>query len=593
MRLIPRRVEALLSASGGEQALSAALTGSEAGLQLGPLAVDVSLAGTEVDWSLANRSDSPVRVRAIALVYELIDIVVPLRMFRNGYQSWSPTAIATFGIDVDPSVLADLEFLQATQHADQRRARDGELRSEWVTLLTDAGSSGPDRPLLAGFDGGDRHDGTFRLRADGRTTELWCEAFFGDATVAAGEHRALHGIVLDDGDGDDGPTKLSSWAIGVGHRHGARVQAPYQVGWCSWYQYFHDVTEAHVRTNLNLAAAWPFDVFQLDDGYQRAIGDWLTTNHKFPSGLDDIASTISVHGLTPGVWLAPFLAAPDSQVAIRHPEWIARRVVDGVDKGPLRTWWNPQWGGGEDGFMYGLDTTHPEVAAHLESVAADLVDAGFTYLKLDFTFSPSVDGGYHDQSCTPAQRVRAGFDAIRRGAGESAFILGCGVPLSNVVGVVDASRIGEDVAPKWALGPTEEIVAGYLDVQPSTQRAYVNTLTRAFMHRRLWLNDPDCIMLRTEDTELSPAQMRTWARTVAVSGGMALVSDDLALLDDNARQVLDDVLEIGRVCDDEAIAGRPACCDDLLDWALPKCFAAIGYQLNVQPAEGTSTLRRS
>ena len=142
--------------------------------------------------------------------------------------------------------------------------------------------------------------------------------------------------------------------------------------------------------------------------------------------------------------------------------------------------------------MYGLDTTHPGVAAHLEAVAAAVVDAGFPYLKLDFTFSPSVDGGYVDPARTPAERVRDGFAAIRRGAGPDAFLLGCGVPLANVVGLVDANRIGPDVAPTWSLDPSAEVVAGYLGSQPATAHAFTNTLTRAYMHRRLWLNDPDC-----------------------------------------------------------------------------------------------------
>ena len=61
-------------------------------------------------------------------------------------------------------------------------------------------------------------------------------------------------------------------------------------------------------------------------------------------------------------------------------------------------------------------------------------------------------------SLTPAQRVRAGYEAMRRGAGDDTFILGCGVPLANVVGVVDANRIGQDVAPLWTLPPSEEVV---------------------------------------------------------------------------------------------------------------------------------------
>ena len=65
----------------------------------------------------------------------------------------------------------------------------------------------------------------------------------------------------------------------------ARLGAPYQVGWCSWYHYFHRITEDALRANLARAADWPFDVFQLDDGYQAAIGDWLVTKESFPSGV--------------------------------------------------------------------------------------------------------------------------------------------------------------------------------------------------------------------------------------------------------------------------------------------------------------------
>ena len=208
--------------------------------------------------------------------------------------------------------------------------------------------------------------------------------------------------------------------------------------------------------------------------------------------------------------------------------------------------------------MYSLDTSRPEVLDHLEQLARELVDAGFVYLKLDFTFAPSVDGRWHDATLTPAERVRAGFDAIRRGAGEDTFILGCGVPLANVVGVVDANRIGADVAPLWALDPGAEIVPGYLNVQPATRSAFAATVARSFMHRQLWMNDPDCIMLRTTSTDLDPDAAATWAQCVALSGGLVMVSDDLELLGPEARARLDEVVAVGRASDDAAQRGRPA-----------------------------------
>jgi alpha-galactosidase len=585
MELVPIRAEAAVDGRRHD----APVTSWPATATLGPLQLDLQPGSPSgLAWRLANRSDATVAVRSVSLVFAVAAADGPVRMFRHGYQSWSPTGVATFGRDEDPSRRADLEFLQAVHHADQRQAVPGELRSEWVTLLADAGGGAP---VLIGFDAGTEHDGTLRLRPGAAGPELWAEAFMGGAHLVAGEARPLHTVLLDTSAGDAGH-KLDGWATTAGRRGAARSDAPFQVGWCSWYHYFHDISEAALDANLARSDDWPFEVFQLDDGYQAAIGDWLTTNEKFPSSLDAVAGRIADAGRRPGIWLAPFLAAPDAEVTTRHPGWMARHVVDGRASAPLHTWWNPSWGGGRDGLMYGLDTSSPEVAAHLEGVARDLVDAGFSYLKLDFTFSPSVDGGYHDPSLTPAQRVRAGFEAIRRGAGDDAFILGCGVPLANVVGVVDANRIGQDVAPLWSLRPEDEIVPGYLDVQPSTQLALANTVARAFMHRRLWANDPDCVMLRTDQTDLSEEAARTWAHAVGMSGGLVLVSDDLALLDAPARALLDDVIAIGRAVDAEARAGRAPRAPDLLDRAQPSTLEAAGHHLVVDLGDASSTLVR-
>ena len=241
--------------------------------------------------------------------------------------------------------------------------------------------------------------------------------------------------------------------------------------------------------------------------------------------------------------------------------------------------------------MYSLDTTHPEVLAHLEALARDLVEAGFDYLKLDFTFAPGVDGRWHDPARTPAERVRAGFEAVRRGAGEDAFLLGCGVPLANVVGLVDANRIGADVAPCWELDASREIVAGYLDIQPATRSAYAATVSRSFLHRNLWVNDPDCVMLRTAETELSPVAATTWARCVGVSGGLVVVSDDLSLLGADARRLLDEVVELGQASDADGDRRHAAAAPDLMDHAVPTVLSGGGHELVTDPAGGSSELR--
>jgi alpha-galactosidase len=108
------------------------------------------------------------------------------------------------------------------------------------------------------------------------------------------------------------------------------------------------------------------------------------------------------------------------------------------------------------------------------------------------------------------------------------------------------------------------------------------------MHRRLWLNDPDCVMLRSQQTALSADAARTWARAVGVSGGMVLVSDDLALLDESARVLLDESIELSRCADHAAGAGEVAIAPDLLDGVEPTRLLSAAGELRVQLDDGSS-----
>jgi alpha-galactosidase len=522
-------------------------------IRAGPVHIEVHQRDDGASWSVHAPASSPVTLDAVGLVWDAGPAGDNPRLFGQGYQSWSPTRTLRLGVDRDQSSdPRTLALVRAAFHADPGVVAEGELRSEQVTVLA------TDAPVLRciGFAGGDRHAGTIRARLVDGNVEVVAEAWLGGARLDAGASRDLHGVVLDEG--DDASELLEGWASRAGRDSGARAGAPFVVGWCSWYHYFDRIAQPQLLDNLSRADAWPFDVFQLDDGYQGEIGDWLTTNERFPSGVDGIAAAIAGSGHTPGLWLAPFLAAPDSDLVRRHPEWLAAAPSG---EGFAIGMYNEIWGGA----MAALDTTRPDVLEHLASVAARLVDAGYRYLKLDFTFSAALPGRFNDPTATPAARVRAGFDAIRRGAGDDVFILGCGAPIGAVVGVVDGMRIGADVAPWWDRPVGKEEQPGYEDAAPATRNAFVNTCTRSFMHRRLWANDPDCIMLRSVATQLPPTFAESWARTVGDSGGLVLVSDDLALLDTGARRLLDEVVARGRASDDAARRGLSPRCGGLLE----------------------------
>lgn len=525
----------------------------------GSLESRVSMREDGFSWSISNSGVSGVSLESVSLVWTVGEAGKRIAVFRNGHQSWSRTGLAILGRDPDPSTHPDsIDLARETFHADPRVSRKAELRSELVTVI-DAGMGGP--LICLGFEGGREHDGTFRIRRTaGGEVEVAAEAYLGGSVLEPGEERELHSVFIDQG--RTAPEMLEGWASRFGRASGARVSSPYRVGWCSWYQYFHDIDEEAVRSNLGLAGDRNLEIFQIDDGYQPEVGDWLETNRKFHWTLENLASEIRKAGLLPGIWIAPFLASPSSKFALSRPRLLAGSLHEDA---PLPGAFNLGWGG----MVHTLDTTSDEALEYLEGLAGDLVSAGFRYLKLDFTYAPSLRGRFADPSKTPAERVRAGLEAIRRGAGDETFLLGCGCPLGPAAGIVDGMRIGPDVAPWWGPGNNQFVAPGYEEEAPATQNAWRNTLARSFMHRRLWINDPDCLMLRTTNTQLSPARARAWAMAVAASGGMAVVSDDLSLLAEDAFALLEEVVEIGRSVDLAAQTKHPPRCEDLMDATVP------------------------
>ncbi|MCJ7587246.1 MAG: alpha-galactosidase, partial [Candidatus Aminicenantes bacterium] len=61
--------------------------------------------------------------------------------------------------------------------------------------------------------------------------------------------------------------------------------------------------------------------------------------------------------------------------------------------------------------------------------------------------------------------------------------------------------------------------------------ALKNALTRSFMHKTLWLNDPDCLLLRSSQIELAENERTCYALAAGALDNMILDSDDLSLID--------------------------------------------------------------
>ena len=475
-------------------------------VRVGPVELDLALsdagAGLRLDWSVRNPGRDDVRLDEVGLVVD----GRPDRVLEQGWQSWSVVRRCRPD-DVRPERQEVPDWRRGLYFADIHRAGRAVVGDQF--LVTDGG--------VVGFLDGRRHLSLVEA------SPLTAWALLDGVAVAPGAERRLDPLWLAEGD----PGALySEYAGRWGGEAGAPAGTVAPAGWCSWYHYFSAVTPDDVRRNLALAAAHGLEFVQIDDGYQAAIGEWLSPRPEWAEGTASVAADIRAAGLRAGIWTAPFLVDEHGAIARDHPDWVLGRAMH-----------NPVWWGG---WACALDTTNPAVLDHVTATLAALAAQGFDYHKVDFLYAAALPAARRfDPTRTRAEALRMGLDAVRRGVGEDAFLLGCGSPFGPAVGVVDAMRVSPDVATRWE---PLTVLPGLAEAASCARNAVVNSLLRAPLHRRLWVNDDDCLLLRPDQTELSPDQRRLLGAAVAVAGGFVAVSDDLGLYGTEEWRLLDEVL---------------------------------------------------
>jgi len=506
------------------------------GLELGlALELGSDWPGLALGLELGNTGRSPREIAALEPFVWRSDgsarLALPgepsaLRFLALGHQSWSPARWLQLG--ERPSAPRGRILRRCYSSPYAPRPRRGRFVSESASALGE-----PERAGLAlGFLSHSRWLSWIELaHGAGRVHELAARCAVDGGALAPGASVASERLWL----GIAAPLEeaLAQWAERAGREMAAPVPARPLAGWCSWYRFGTRVRADDVRRNLRALRTLraPLDVVQIDDGFQAANGDWLAPAEGFPDGLAPLAREIRAEGLRAGLWLAPFLVSPRSRLARDQPDWLLR----GRDGRPLTALWNPAWPGAR---MHALDATHPGVEAWLESLGRELRALGFDYLKLDFLFAGALAGTRHDPAVGAVPAYRRGVAALRRGAGPGVFLLGCGAPLGASIGLFEAMRIGADVAARWT-NPAFDTVVG-VESGPAARNALGNVFARAALHQRLWLNDPDCALLRPHapaasgapmsGSKLSAAEAETLVASIALSGGLMVVSDELAEL---------------------------------------------------------------
>jgi len=298
-------------------------------------------------------------------------------------------------------------------------------------------------------------------------------------------------------------------------------------GYSSWYNRYQKISEQTILEDLRgcFELLRPGDLFQIDDGYEPAVGDWLVPDAaKFPRGLKPIVDEIHEKGLLAGLWLAPFVAQKGSALLREHPDWLLK-----VNGEPWFCGFN--WGG-----FWSLDIDHPGVKDYLTRVFARVFDEwGFDFVKLDFLYGAAPFGNERE---TRAGRMTRAMEWLRALCGDK-LMLGCGVPLMPAFGLADYCRISCDVGLDWN-GP--RITHDIHRERVSTKQAIGNSIFRRELNGRAWLNDPDVFFLREDNLKLTQEQKELLATVNSLFGGLFLCSDNMGRYTPEARALFERLL---------------------------------------------------
>ena len=385
---------------------------------------------------------------------------------------------------------------------------DGRWRSytDYLTLYTQKGNVG----MFVGPEGKPCADLIFHSFVDNGKVMLSILSDMTNIEVLPGQTRYAQSVaILFE------PYQLATHTLltHIAQTHGSRTHIPPVTGWCSWYDLFANITDETISktTDAILSSDFSIEVIQVDDGFQKTVGDW-SYNSKFPNGLESFVKKVKSNGVVPGIWLAPLAVHESTGIVDKNSHWFQH------DKNGDLLGENNNWG--SKGRW--LDPTHPEAKEFIREIIRDFVGQGFKYFKIDFN-SLNSEAYYFDKSKTRLEIYRDLYKLYREEIGEDSYLLSCSGLQRGTVGYVDASRIGPDTGFTWSADHNCTILEA---IRTTGATAVVNGI--------FYANDPDVTYLRSVEPEkkssyydLSEDELITWHSFMGLLGGLVLISEPI------------------------------------------------------------------
>jgi len=310
-------------------------------------------------------------------------------------------------------------------------------------------------------------------------------------------------------------------------------------GFTTWYNYYENVNEKIILDNIESLKEidTTLDIFQIDDGYQTYVGDWLDIDkNKFPNGLKAIVNTIKENNLKAGLWLAPFVCETKSNIFKHKKSWLLK------DKSNNLVPAGSNWSG-----FYVLDLENNEVKKYLKDVFNTILNIwNFDMVKLDFLYAACI---IPSNNKTRGQKMTEAMDFLRE-VTKDKILLACGVPLGPSFGKVDFMRIGCDIGLDW----NDKFYMRNLHRERiSTYNAINNTISRRHLNGRAFLNDPDVFLLRDSNIKLNNFQKQTIAYINGLFGSLIFTSDNIKEYTESKKELFNKIINLKDILIDEII----------------------------------------
>lgn len=361
-------------------------------------------------------------------------------------------------------------------------------------------------------------------------------------------------------------------------------------GWSSWSCFYNDINEERIVAQAALTAKelapLGADLIQLDDGWQKegSFGAyWTTDPERFPSGMEGLQKKIAAMGLRFGIWVAPGLVQDTSSrfeelrpLIVKQPDGSILKAFGGSGK--------PE--NGKDGSVYPLDIGNPAVRRFTAEIfERGRNEYGSVYFKVDFITNLLLRMAFMTPVTYPGGYAvalyREWIREIRETVGEDVFLLACGAPVGESAGVFDSIRISPDIT--WGGAGKNGTPAPFEILTKDAQ----NVLLRSPYHNRVFVNDPDALLVRDYESEygsdglvLSGGEARLWATVVFLSGGQILLNEEIDRL---PAERLDLAKKVLRLSASENRAHAAARAKDFFEF--PYCSEAYLPEEEGVPAE--------